>query len=278
MFERVQCEAKGFTIVHVEAPNGERYPGCLHPHVNELCMFLRNERIPDATWSLLIPEAFLGAGREPYTGHRPVLGMTWRAGADRIGFDWLRYEGNIDLDVQADIVIESEETILYRVTVRNPTDRPIEHVHFNACFNHGQAPPFGRDVFVLGTEGWTRTSDLSFTGQPPIPYFVVKGREAEWRRADQEREHYPVHLTFQPLEPISVTPGVSGDKPFTLAHACPRAALLWHNVKHPCTDLWPWVGTIGPGDETQVQGRLYFLDGQVDPDAIVMRYRSEAWL
>jgi len=277
MFDTTQCTAHGFTVWHVEAPAGQRYPGGQNPDLNDVVLFIRHERLSGLKWGIMIPEAFVGTGREPHNGFRPAVGMRWQASDDRLSFEGLAYRENIDLDVGAEIAIENDTCIRYRVTVTNPTDRPIENVTWNACLNHRHTDTFGREAHVLGPDGWTRTTDLDFPGDPPIPYFVVEGHQADWQAAGQEQDHYPPHPTFHPTDPLTITRGTCEGRPFTLAHGCPQAALLWHNIKNPCTDLWPWYGTVEPGEQKQTEGRLYFLEGQPEFDEVLRRYRTDPW-
>lgn len=55
--------------------------------------------------------------------------------------------------------------------------------------------------------------------------------------------------------------------------AAPDAALLWHNRDHPCTDLWPWLGDIEPGQEKAAEGWLLFLEGEAGPDEVLAWWR-----
>ncbi len=53
--------------------------------------------------------------------------------------------------------------------------------------------------------------------------------------------------------------------------------MLWHNRRNPCTDLWPWLGTIQPGEEKSVTGRLYFLRGHRCFDRLLGSFQSDVW-
>jgi len=268
----------GLTLTHIDVPNGEDYAGSPNPALNDLHLRVSHEKLPGLVWNLMIPENFLGNGKEPYTGFRPVVGMTWEAATDALFFDGLHYRANIDLTVSTRIQIESPEAIHYCVRVRNETDRPIQDVNFNACFNHHLASGFGEDVFMLGPDGWTRTFDLEGIPDPGIPYFVVADKEEAWRQAGQEKEHYESHPTFKPVAGLSATTGACDGLEWTLAHGSPQAALLWHNPKNPCTDLWHWIGTVQPGEERASVGRLYFVARRHCLDELLARFRTDAWL
>jgi len=56
-----------------------------------------------------------------------------------------------------------------------------------------------------------------------------------------------------------------------------QAALLWHNPKNPCTDIWHWLGTLEPGEERVSCGRLYFKPARRAFDELLARFRTDAW-
>jgi len=277
MDNTIATTAKEFTLTHVKAPAGIDYPGCPNAALNDLHVVITHAGLPGHCWNVMIPENFLGRGRDAYTGFRPVLGMQWQADADRLFFPPIAYQGNISLEVSAEIRIESEQAVRYTVTVANRTDQPIEDINCNCCFNHRRAPDYGRDAYVLIGERWVRTLGMHDVPSPGVPYFIVAEGEERWRAAQQEREHYPVHPTVQLDAGIIATTGQYAGQPFTLAHASPRAALVWHNAKNPCTDLWLWVGRLLPEEQRVVTGRLYFLTGVDGLQQARDRFYADVW-
>ena len=68
-----------------------------------------------------------------------MLGMEWQATGNKLHLDWIRYRAVVDLSVRAELIIDKEDAILYRVVARDDTDKAIKFLNFNACFSlrHG---------------------------------------------------------------------------------------------------------------------------------------------
>ena len=277
MYQEVTASDQGFTLTHVIAPAGEEvFPGSPNPKLNDLHVRLTHVGLPGLAWYVMIPENFYGKGREDRNGFRPTLGMKWQSDADRLFFPPLDYRENIRLEVSAEIRIEAEDAVRYTVTAANRTDQPIEHVNCNCCFNHHWAPGLGRDGYVLIAGQWVRTLDLDIP-PPGIPYFVVAAAEETWRAAQQQKEHYPLHPTARLQAGLIATTAQPAGQAFTLANASPQAALVWHNVRNPCTDLWLWFGRLLPEEQRSVTGRIYFLTGRDGLQQVRDRYYSDQW-
>jgi len=201
----------------------------------------------------------------------------WRKDGNNFSYMW-PYKDNVDVHI---VVEPKDDHLLLTYSVLNVGQRTIKDVQIHTCIPTTEAPNFYPQPFDKGTEkSWSELYDRLFVwiNQRPVklsstslgasqPHLslVQKGKpEINWGWWVNTPERFDIPL-------IALT---SHNRKSTIALAFENARWASSNTgdDRACFHLFPWFGTIEPGQRSVVTGSLLFTKG--GPESAMHAYRK----
>lgn len=235
----------------------------VYPHEDERSVSIRVPAFPRTPFGYVIPEK-AGAADGTVYSHLEWSPIAWH-GPDENGV--IGYRGENEKSVFTAKLIPGIDSVQVYQSIRNKTDRVLEHAYSFHCLTACTTPAFadfGRQRTYVAVEDRQLLSTRQLLGPS-----VVRGvtRMARPRFGGHEFiDDLGTRRGNTIAEPRAAEPFMfieSVDGAWIAAAATSQACFLYTNGGNSCIHACPYFEPIPPGEEGTTESRLYFLRGGV---------------
>lgn len=235
----------------------------VHPHEDERSVIIRVPAFPRTPFGYVIPEK-AGAADGAVYSHLEWSPIEWH-GPDEHGV--IGYRGENEKSVFTARLIPGVDSVEVHQSIRNRTDRVLEHAYSFHCLTACTTPAFAdfdRKRTFVAVEDRGLLSTRQLLGPDAIRGVIRMARPRfGGHEFIDDLGTRPGQAVAKPRagEPFMFIESVDGG--WIAAAATSPACFLYTNGGNSCIHACPYFEPIAPGEEGTTVSRLYFLRGGV---------------